>query len=292
MFPDDQAYAEREASYWAPNAALGPSCILQAQMADEVARALKIIASTGSEFAVRSGGHSQWAGGSDIQGGVTIDLGLMTNITYNIETTIASIQPGPSWGDVFTYLEPYGVAPTGGRDANVGVGGFLTGGGNSYLTGRTGFGCDTVVNFEVALADGSVVNANKTSNADLWKALKGGWANYGIVTRFDVETTAAPKVWALTQLHGGTVGDQAADTFVKFTDELETYPEAAHLLLRNYNTVAQEAFGVVTLMVDTEGVENPPIFNDIQKIPSNRSIPRFATLGEVAVTGIDPSDDR
>jgi hypothetical protein len=32
---------------------------------------------------------------------------------------------------------------------------------------------------QVVLADGSIVNANKRSNADLWRALKGGANNFG-----------------------------------------------------------------------------------------------------------------
>ncbi|KAI0401096.1 hypothetical protein F4802DRAFT_601370 [Xylaria palmicola] len=32
------------------------------------------------------------------------------------------------------------------------------------------------------------INANQTSNTDLWWALKGSSSNFGIVTRFDMET--------------------------------------------------------------------------------------------------------
>jgi FAD/FMN-containing dehydrogenase len=37
-----------------------------------------------------------------------------------------------------------------------------------------GFASDNVINFEVVLADGSIVNANKTSHTDLFWALRGG----------------------------------------------------------------------------------------------------------------------
>jgi FAD/FMN-containing dehydrogenase len=42
-----------------------------------------------------------------------------------------------------------------------------------------------VENWEIVLADGSVVNANASSDADLWKAQKGGSGNLGFVTRID-----------------------------------------------------------------------------------------------------------
>lgn len=42
-----------------------------------------------------------------------------------------------------------------------------------------------VVNWEIVLANGSVVNANANENSDLWKAQKGGSGNLGFVTRID-----------------------------------------------------------------------------------------------------------
>ncbi len=46
-----------------------------------------------------------WAGANNIKDGVTIDLGLMTETTYNPETKIASIQPGGRWTNVYSEVE-------------------------------------------------------------------------------------------------------------------------------------------------------------------------------------------
>ena len=45
-----------------------------------------------------------------------------------------------------------------------------------------------VLNYEVVLASGQIVNANSKENADLFRALRGGGNNFGIVTRFDFPT--------------------------------------------------------------------------------------------------------
>ena len=42
-----------------------------------------------------------------------------------------------------------------------------------------GLACDNGVNFEVILADGSLVNATLEENSDLFYALKGGTNNFG-----------------------------------------------------------------------------------------------------------------
>lgn len=44
----------------------------------------------------------------------------------------------------------------------MGVGGLTLNGGISYFSPQVGFTCDMVVNFEVVLASGKLVNANAT----------------------------------------------------------------------------------------------------------------------------------
>lgn len=55
----------------------------------------------------------------------------------------------------------------------------------SFHSQARGLACDAVSNFEVVLADGSVVNANIDENPDLYKGLKGGSGNLGFVTKID-----------------------------------------------------------------------------------------------------------
>lgn len=91
-----------------------------------------------------------------------------------------------------TYLEEYNLGVTGSRSAHTGVGGLLVSGGASYHTQLWGLSCDNAVNYEVVLADGSIVGANAKHNKDLYKALKGGGSTLGIVTRFDLRTFTVP----------------------------------------------------------------------------------------------------
>ncbi|EGY15142.1 uncharacterized protein VDAG_05996 [Verticillium dahliae VdLs.17] len=69
-----------------------------------------------------------------------------------------------------------------------GVGGLSLGGGASFHTGKRGFTCDDIVNYEIVLADGTIANANAVENPGLHRASKGGGNNFGIVTRFDLQT--------------------------------------------------------------------------------------------------------
>lgn len=84
---------------------------------------------------------------------------------------------------------------TGSRSALGGVGGLALAGGLSIFSSREGFICDNVTSFEVVLASGETVSASAVENADLWRALRGGGNNLGVVTRFELRTFPQGPFW-------------------------------------------------------------------------------------------------
>jgi FAD/FMN-containing dehydrogenase len=107
---------------------------------------LKVV---GCQFAVKSGGHGAFVGASNINGGVTIDLLNMNQISISADGTQTSYGTGNRWIDVYNKVESQGLAVVGGRVADIGVGGLTLGGGISFFSGRYGFACDNVNNYEV-----------------------------------------------------------------------------------------------------------------------------------------------
>ncbi|KAM0284018.1 hypothetical protein ACHAQH_002213 [Verticillium albo-atrum] len=279
----DPSYEARLESWWSSSARLRPACIVRPKNAQDVAKVVSVLAqNTAGNFAVRSGGHSHWAGGNNIDGGVTIDLGHLNATTYNPETGLASIQPASRWADAFLTLGESGVAVPGGRDGNVGIGGFLTGGGNSFYTALYGFGCDSVVNAEIVLADGSIINANKDTHPDLLKALKGGWGNFGIVTRFDLEAFASNPVWggirASDKSHTAAIGA----AMVNFTADYHKNPEVAYLINFTYNPDISPDVLVAQVIVDTTGKEAPPAFDQALAVPELFNDIEVRAIGDMA----------
>lgn len=117
----------------------------------------------------------------------------------------------------------------GGREGLVGVGGLLLGGGKTFYTCRVGFACDQVINYEVVLADGSIVEANNKTNPDLFRVLKGGSNNFGVVTRFDMTTFPAGPIWDGNVMYTRDDTDALIAAFVDFTKNLTANPDA-HVL--------------------------------------------------------------
>lgn len=69
-------------------------------------------------------------------------------------------------------------------------------GGISFFTPRFGLACSNVLAYEVVLASGKIVTATALSYPDLWRALKGGSNNFGIVTRFTVRCFPSTQIWS------------------------------------------------------------------------------------------------
>ncbi|TPX32291.1 hypothetical protein SmJEL517_g04582 [Synchytrium microbalum] len=82
-----------------------------------------------------------------------------------------------------------------GRIGLVGVGGLLLGNGLSFKSTQYGWASNNIVNYEIVLADGSIVNANANQNSDLFAVLKGGGNNFGIVSRFTLKAYPQGQVW-------------------------------------------------------------------------------------------------
>lgn len=193
---DSSNYTELTDNNWSMTCWLQSQCILQPESTVDVSKVVLISSYLGSNFSVRSGGHNPNIGFSSIgQDGILVDLAQLNDITLSADGTIASIGPGNRWGRVYETLGDSGLSAIGGRANDIGVGGYLLGGGLSYWSSIYGMAFDMIVNYEVVLGNSSIVNANQTSNADLWWALRGGGANFGIVTRFDVETVENADIW-------------------------------------------------------------------------------------------------
>ncbi|KAI0518000.1 FAD-binding domain-containing protein [Xylaria bambusicola] len=284
ILPGDAGYISEVNSWWAKNGRQNADCFVLPHTREEVATALTAltsgpIAGGNSSIAVRSGGHNA-AGFSSTANGVTIDLSPLNATSYNAETNIASIGPGGKWQYVYKELFKHGITVTGGRDGDVGVGGFLLGGGNSYYSGRQGWGCDSVINFEVVLANGTIINANRTVNADLWQALKGGGNNFGIVTRFDMEAVQAPLIFTDTRFLSKNYSYAMVDAVVGFADSDESLADDAFFTFFSHDTDTSPEIFSAAVHVNTQGITNNPTpFDEARSLPA---LQNFTLVEDIA----------
>jgi FAD/FMN-containing dehydrogenase len=93
-----------------------------------------------------------FSGASNIDGGLTIDLLKLNQVTVSADQTQTSIGSGNRWVDVYSALDLKGLSVIGGRVADIGVGGLTLGGGMSFFSGRYGWACDNVNMYEVCVS--------------------------------------------------------------------------------------------------------------------------------------------
>ncbi|KAK1992696.1 FAD binding domain-containing protein [Colletotrichum falcatum] len=214
-YPNSTQYASSNIYYSGRQAEVHPACFVSPRDTDDVATTIKILTSASVPFTVKSGGHTAFDGGSNIAGGVTIDLVRLNQIIVSNDHQTVSVGPGNRWVNISETLDPLGLAVVGGRVSDVGVSGLILGGGISYFSGRYGWACDNVRSFEVVLASGEIVNASPESNKNLFWALRGGGgSNFGVVTRFDLMAFEQGDVWLYNALYPLSSSTELVPAFV------------------------------------------------------------------------------
>jgi FAD/FMN-containing dehydrogenase len=161
-----------------------PSVIARPRDAADVATAVDFACQHGLPVAVRCGGHSV-AGKGVCDDGLLIDLSLMKGVRIDPERRTARARGGVLWGEYDRETQAFGLASPGGRVTTTGIGGFTLGGGYGWLSPRYGLACDNLISAEVVTADGRVLTASESENADLFWGLRGGGGNFGVVTSYE-----------------------------------------------------------------------------------------------------------
>lgn len=234
----DEGYAEASRIWNGAQDGHCPALVVRCAGAADVIAAVGFARSNDLTIAVRGGGHSV-AGFSTNDDGIVIDLSLMNHVRVDPAAMRASVGGGAVWGDVDHETQAHGLATTGGLVSTTGVGGFTLGGGIGWTMRKFGLACDNLAAADVVTADGRLVHASESENADLLWGLRGGGGNFGIVTQFELDLhPVGPMVYA------GPV----------------FYPaEAAHDLLRAFRDWAPDAPDDVTAVVNLTSAPPLPV---------------------------------
>ena len=175
-----------------------PVAVVRARDTSDVAHVVNLARETGTELALRSGGHSR-AGNGTSEGGIVLDLSAMNAVTIDAAGRTAWAQTGVTAGDYTKATGERGFATGLGDTASVGLGGITLSGGLGFLVRKHGLTIDDVIAAEVVTADGRLHNVDERSHPDLFWALRGGGGNFGVVTRLRL------RLHEIDQVVGGTL---------------------------------------------------------------------------------------
>lgn len=196
-----------------------PSAIVRVADAADVARVIAFARATGTELAVRSGGHSG-AGHSTTDGGIVIDLRELTRLEIDPAARTARAGTGLTALDVTSAAAEHGLGIGFGDTGTVGIGGITLGGGVGYLSRRDGLTIDNLISAEIVTADGQVLTVDADNHPDLFWAIRGGGGNFGVATEFTY------RLHELGQIVGGMLILSATpDTVAGFIAAAEAAPD-------------------------------------------------------------------
>ncbi|MCT9932124.1 FAD-binding oxidoreductase [Planotetraspora sp. A-T 1434] len=214
-----------------------PALVAEAAGPADVRAALVTARDHGLPFAVQATGHGTHV---PADGGILLKTTRMSTVLIDPDRSTARVGPGALWSDVIAAATPFGLAPLAGSSPEVGVTGYTLGGGLGWLSRAHGFAADSVLRAEVVTADGHVVTASPDSHPDLWWALRGGGANFGVVTSLEFRLHPVARVYAGAAYFATDPG-RAAHTLAAYRDWAATAPMqlSTALLLRQMPATAE-----------------------------------------------------
>jgi hypothetical protein len=143
----------------------------------------------------------------------------------------------------------------------------------------------------VVLSDGRVIVVNHDSHPDLFRALKGGGNNLGIVTQIELRAFAQGLLW------GGLIGHppdsitEQNQALVDLTGRLGSEYHAQIVTFWAYNGKSKSTT-VASGLQHTLGQENPPIFQKFLSIPQTFSTLRAASIYDLMMETAPPPGRR
>ncbi|KFZ25425.1 hypothetical protein V502_00092 [Pseudogymnoascus sp. VKM F-4520 (FW-2644)] len=188
-----------------------PAAITYPKTTAQVAAIIKCAVAANLKVQARSGGHSYanyCIGG--VSGAVVIDLKHFQRFSMDRTTWQAAVGAGTLLGNLTKRMHEAGNrAMAHGTCPQVGIGGHATIGGLGPSSRLWGTALDHVEEVEIVLADSTIKRCSATQNPDIFWAVKGAGASFGVVTEFKLRTEPEPSE-AVHFSYSFTVGSYAS----------------------------------------------------------------------------------
>ncbi|KAI0289881.1 FAD-binding domain-containing protein [Multifurca ochricompacta] len=280
-------------AHWASSSTELSACSVEPGTPQDVGSILRILGQTRTPFAVKGGGHSTILGFSSTSG-VQISMNRFNSVTVDNATSTVAIGAGLLWDDVYRALDGTGLNVVGGRVPGVGVAGLTLGGGEplsiqsigifwynhgsegySWKTNQFGLAIDNVDSYEMVLPDGRI-KVVRPEDEDLWFGLRGGFNNFGIVTKFVLKAHHQGNVWGGFVIFSSQQFDKINTAIVKF----QQVQDKKASIIPTYNAFSGSPSLVLLMFYDGPG-RPEGIFDDFLAIPNIQSTVRSGSFLEV-----------
>ncbi|KAE8413974.1 hypothetical protein BDV36DRAFT_303684 [Aspergillus pseudocaelatus] len=273
--PDAYSLGNANVTLWdAKQQETHSACWVQPSSTEDVSTILSVIIDTSCRFAVKGGGHARDPDDSVSAGGVTIDMQKMRTVEVAPDQKTAKVGSGHVLLSLYEGLEKYNLTTLGGRVADVGLGGYVLGGGFSHLSPKYGLAMDNVFEYELVLPNATVAIVNQETHPDLYFALRGGMNNFGIITHFTMRAVKQGHLLGGVRAYTADKRDAILEQAYELTTSWKNDTNMAFFYSYGYDQERDD----FTLTVSQEyylPVLSPAPFKQLNRIPFEHSTVRL-----------------
>ena len=218
-FPDEPFFEQDHVKRYNLDIKTYPIAVTYPTTTVQVSNIVKAAKANGLKVQGKCGGHS-YANFGNPNGGIVVDLKNFQKFEIDKATWECKVGGGTLLGDLTKRMyEPHRRAMAHGTCPAVGIGGHATIGGLGPSSRLWGTALDHIKEVEIVVASGEVIRANEDQNSDIFWAVRGAGASFGIITEFVVRSEAAPeKSVQYSYAFAGKSWEDMAKTFRAWQD--------------------------------------------------------------------------
>lgn len=211
--PGDEGFAEAQAG-WNLLVQHQPAVVITAKTESDVQAAIRFANEFNLPIAVQATGHGQF---KTCIGGLLLNISQLTDVQVDPQTKSAKIGGGTQWARVIEATQPYNLIPISGSSPTVGVVGYTVGGGYGILSRKYGLGVDQVISFRLVDPNGDIKTVSSEDNADLFWAILGGGASFGVITQVELQLHDQPPILGGSVMFDATLASTIYPAYLEFT---------------------------------------------------------------------------
>ncbi|PHH78727.1 hypothetical protein CDD80_6362 [Ophiocordyceps camponoti-rufipedis] len=191
----------------APCTARGyPTYVVNASTAEHVKTGIDFARNHNIRLVVKNSGHD-FIGRSVAPGALSIWAHNLNTIKFNpeefkldgssrvIKTNSMTIGGGVQMYDAYKAADQHGQTITGGGGKSVAFGGYVSGGGHSFVAPYFGLAADNILQMEVVTPAGDIMTVNEDQYPEIFWALRGGGGStFGVITSLTIKSYPKARV--------------------------------------------------------------------------------------------------
>ncbi len=172
-----------------------PPLVAFPETTDDIVEVVSFARAHGLRVAPQGTGHGAAQLGT-LEDAVLLRPTQMRRVSIDPRRRRARVGAGVTWGEVQAAAAVHGLTGLASYSPEVGVAGYLLGGGLGWLSRRYGLACNSVLAIEVVTASGRKLRVDSEHEPDLFWAFRGGGGSFGVVTALEFALYPAGELYA------------------------------------------------------------------------------------------------